>query len=400
MRFEFQDIEPSQVWETSLEEWSSWAWQMKNVLKSGKEYSRWFHLSEDESVAFKASEGLFKSQTTPYYAQLADPSDTTDPIRQMQVPSRLEFFKGGLTQFDPLAEADHSVTPRLVHRYSDRVLFLVTDLCSMYCRFCTRKRFTGRSQVFPAQDTYKQSLDYIRAHPGIREVILSGGDALTLSDQKLEKVLSDIREIDHVEIIRLGSRVPVVNPFRVDEELGRLLRRHAPVYVMTHFNHPREVTLQSKRAIEALVDNGVPVFNQMVLLNGINNHPAIVQALSRRLLYLRVKPYYMLQCDPSEGTEHFRTSVQNSEDLQKDLWGHLSGLAMPNLIVDLPNGGGKVGVVPNYEISRTSTDVKYKGWDGIEAEYRANEDRTPSEQDVARYEKELASLKNAKGLQV
>jgi lysine 2,3-aminomutase len=233
-----------------------------------------------------------------------------------------------------------------------------------------RKHFTGQEQSFIGNQDYATAIEYIKKNVGIREVILSGGDPLTLSEDRIERLLSDLRAIDHIEIIRIGSRMPVVNPMRITEDLAKLLRKFSPVYFMTHFNHPAELTRNSAEAIGRLVDHGLPVFNQMVLLRGINNHPAIVQALSRRLLFLRAKPYYMFQCDPSEGTEHFRISVEESLEIQKEMWGRLSGLAMPNLSLDIPGGGGKVGLVPDFESLREIGVRHYKGWDGIEGTYR------------------------------
>jgi lysine 2,3-aminomutase len=297
---------------------------------------------------------------------------------------------------DPLGEERNSVTPRLLHRYPDRVLFLVTDFCTVYCRFCTRKRFTGNNKAFLSEEDFNKSLEYIRAHKGIREVILSGGDPLTLADKQLEKVLSEIRKIDHVEIIRIGTRMPTVNPYRVTEDLVKMIRKYAPVYLMTHFNHPKELTYESAQAISTFVDHGIPVMNQMVLLNGINNHPVIVQALSRRLLYLRAKPYYMFQCDPSEGTDHLRTSIEDSLEIQKELWGNLSGLAMPNLSVDVPNGGGKVGYTPNFELQRSLEKRTYKGFDGVEAEYINPPASAILKPDISEYIEEWELLKNAK----
>lgn len=230
---------------------------------------------------------------------------------------------------------------------------MITDICSVYCRFCTRKHFTGAEQAFIRESEYQDALAYIRSKPGVREVILSGGDPLTLSDQQLDRVLTDLRKIEHIEIIRIGTRMPVVCPMRITEGLVKIIRKHNPVFLMTHFNHPREITIEAKMAVEMFVDHGIPVMNQMVLLNGVNNHPAIVQALSRRLLFLRVKPYYMFQCDPSEGSDHLRTSIEDSLAIQQELWGTLSGLAMPNLSVDIPNGGGKVALVPDFLIEES-----------------------------------------------
>jgi lysine 2,3-aminomutase len=368
MKLEFRTIEP---WpEVTPQDWNSWAWQTRNGLKALADFERVFSLSDNERQAFSATLN-FQVRSTPYYAALAHSTDSNDPVRRMLMPRMEEVTTKGQQLWDPLGERKHSPRERLVHRYPDRVLFLVTDQCSLYCRYCLRKHFTGQEQAFIGSKDYEGALQYLRGAHGVREVILSGGDPLTLSDGRLERVLYDLRGIEHLEIIRIGSRMPVVCPMRITEETAKLLRKFKPVFFMTHFNHPQELSATSAQALERLVDHGVPVFNQLVLLNGINNHPAIVQALSRRLMYLRVKPYYMFQCDPSEGTEHFRTSVEQSLQIQSELWGRLSGLAMPNLSLDIPGGGGKVGFTPNYEIARTQGMRTFKGWDGVEGQYHA-----------------------------
>jgi lysine 2,3-aminomutase len=308
------------------------------------------------------------------------------------------------SQLDPLGETKSSNNPveRVIHRYSDRALFLVTDICSVYCRYCTRKHFTGSDQAFIKESQYEKALDYFRKTKGLREVILSGGDPLTLSDSVLDRVLSDLRKIEHIEIIRIGTRIPVVAPMRVTEDLVKIIRKSKPVFLMTHFNHPREVTYEAAVAVEKFVDHGIPVMNQMVLLNGVNNHPAIVQALSRRLLFLRAKPYYMFQCDPSQGTDYLRTSIDDSLQIQKELWGHLSGLAMPNFSVDIPSGGGKTYYTPKFEVEATEQSRKYVGWDGIEAEYFNPAAATilkPLDTENYMHEwEELKSSKNSKSL--
>ncbi len=375
MKIQFQPSQrPSSVSQT---DWQSWIWQLQNSLKNQNDFSRIFNLSDSELKAFSKghSKGqeIFNIRTTPYYASLAT-SDSQDPIRKILMPSADEFAKGAQSMLDPLGEIKNNPAPRIIHRYSDRVLFLVTDICSVYCRYCTRKHFTGQEQAFIKIEEYKKALSYIESKPGIREVILSGGDPLTLSDTQLERVLRDLRKIEHIEIIRIGSRMPVVCPMRVNEDLVKMIRTYGPVFLMTHFNHPRELTQESAAAVSLFVDHGIPVMNQMVLLNGVNNHPAIVQALSRRLLFLRAKPYYMFQCDPSEGTDHLRTSIDESENIQRELWGHLSGLAMPHLSVDIPEGGGKAYLTPQFEVSRSSNARTYRGWDGVKAEY-VNPDR-------------------------
>lgn len=393
-RFSFPETSPPEG--TSPESWSDWTWQLRHSLKSREDFEARFTLSEDERRAFEGAEGLFNIRATPYYASLAG-SFAEDPIRRILMPHAAELAAGTQQMTDPLAEAKNSVAPRIVHRYSDRVLFLVTDFCSVYCRYCTRKHFTGQEQAFVRPADYEKALDYIRSHPGVREVILSGGDPLTLSDAQLGRVLEDLRAIEHIEIIRLGTRMPVVSPMRITDPLVAKLRAAAPVYVMTHFNHPRELTAEAAHALGKLVDAGVPVMNQMVLLNGVNNHPAIVQALSRRLLYLRVKPYYMFQCDPSMGTDHLRTSIDDSLAIQRELWGHLSGLAMPAYAVDIPSGGGKTVLTPNFETARGAGSRRYRGWDGVEADYvnpPAEGRRQPADAEL--YQEEWDTLKNAK----
>jgi lysine 2,3-aminomutase len=370
MSFNFRPHYPKGPYEgLDLAVWRDWKWQLKNSLKSVSDFAKIYNLTATEKAGFESSQGLFQIRSTPYYATLGSRDEPRDPVRLIQTPDYKEMDSRFQEMVDPLAEVKNSVSSRLIHRYSDRVLFLVTDFCSVYCRFCTRKRFTGQNLSLLSSGEYEEALTYIRSHPGVREVILSGGDPLTLSDENLDRILFDLRQIPHVEIIRIGSRMTVVNPFRVTDDLVTVLKRHKPVYFMNHFNHPNEITGDTAVALEKLADGGVPLMNQMVLLNGINNHAAIVQALSRRLLYLRVKPYYMFQCDPSKGTDHLRTSIEDSQEIQRELWGHLSGLAMPQLSVDIPNGGGKASLVPNFVESRSSNVWKFKGFDGIEHTY-------------------------------
>lgn len=383
--------------EVEPENWLSWSWQLRHSYKTRADFESRFVLSEDECEGFFGEGWIFQIRSTPYYASLASRENPADPIRRILMPTGPELRAGAQQMLDPLGEVRHSPVPRIIHRYPDRVLFLVTDVCSVYCRYCTRKHFTGGDEAFVRSRDYDQALSYIKERSGLREVILSGGDPLTLSDSVLERVLSDLRSIEHVEIIRIGTRMPVVCPMRVIESLAQMVRRYQPVFLMTHFNHPRELTAEAAKALGLLVDHGIPVFNQMVLLNGVNNHAAIVQALSRRLLYLRVKPYYMFQCDPSEGTDHLRTSVEESLEIQRELWGRLSGLAMPSLSLDIPDGGGKVGLVPNFEVAREPGRRTYVGWDGIRADYVDPDSSGRIEPfDAEVYLAEWEALKNAK----
>ncbi len=379
--------------------WSDWGWQLRSALKTEQDYARYFALADAEIRAFKQGAEIFNVRTTPYYASLASKTDSLDPIRRILSPHEKELFDPNQAQLDPLGERKTSNHPtsRIVHRYSDRVLFLVTDVCSVYCRYCTRKHFTGSDQAFIKQNEYEDAIQYIKRTTGIREVILSGGDPLTVSDVQLDRVLTDLRNIEHVEIIRIGTRMPVVAPMRMTEDLVKIIKKAKPVFLMTHFNHPREVTSEAAMAVEKLVDNGIPVMNQMVLLNGVNNHPAVVQALSRRLLYLRAKPYYMFQCDPSIGTDHLRTSIENSLEIQKELWGHLSGLAMPTFSLDIPDGGGKAYYVPKFETEVSEKSRKFTGWDGVESEYiNPDSSNMMIPIDYEKYLDEWNNLKNAK----
>ncbi|HEY8272214.1 MAG TPA: KamA family radical SAM protein [Pseudobdellovibrionaceae bacterium] len=379
-----------------LSDWNRWTWQLQKSLKSQLDFENAFALSAEESQIFQKGSEVFNIRTTPYYASLAG-AHPADPIRRIFMPNTLELGTPVQAMLDPLGERNNNPAPRIIHRYPDRVLFLITDICSVYCRYCTRKHFTGQEQAFIKTDEYTQALNYIKTHPGIREVILSGGDPLTVSDVQLDRTLYDLRQIEHVEIIRLGTRMPVVCPMRVSEDLVKILRKHKPVFLMSHFNHPREITEEAAQALELFVDHGVPVMNQMVLLNGVNNHAAIVQALSRRLLYLRVKPYYMFQCDPSRGTDHLRTSIEDSLEIQKELWGNLSGLAMPTLSLDIPGGGGKTYYVPCYEVQSSPEKRSYRGWDGVDAEYvNPPQESIQKPLDTEIYLEEWRSLKSAK----
>ncbi|MCB9071980.1 MAG: KamA family radical SAM protein [Bdellovibrionaceae bacterium] len=395
MKLQFSSVSPRVA--CTPEEWNDWRWQFRMSLKSEEDFGRYFSLAPEEVQGFHSQKNIFRAQTTPYYASLADQKNPFDPIRLILMPRVEETQSLHQEMLDPLGERKPENHPRerLIHRYSDRVLFLLTDLCSVYCRYCTRKHFTANDHAFVRNNDYLQALDYIRTHSGIREVILSGGDPLTISDSHLERVLSDLRTIEHVEIIRIHTRMPVVAPMRISEDLCRIIKKHKPVYLITHFNHPREVTVESAMAVEKLVDHGVPVLNQMVLLNGVNNHAAIVQALSRRLLYVRVKPYYMFQCDPSLGSDHLRTSIEESLRIQRELWGHVSGLAMPTYIVDIPEGGGKAALTPNFLTGHQGSVHRFKGWDGVEAEYHSPSDTRPP-MDLESYQDEWNELKNSK----
>ncbi|MDE0119584.1 MAG: KamA family radical SAM protein [Bdellovibrionales bacterium] len=364
MAFYFPSVKiPDNV---AKQDWFNWKWQLRHSLKTKEDYEKYFTLSTEEKKGFYTKKNSFAIQTTPYYAQVAKAKTS---LRKIITPDLREGHIGKQALKDPLGEENHSPLKHVIHRYPDRVVFLVTDLCPIYCRYCTRKRFTATNKHIIQTQEYKKALEYIKQNVGIREVILSGGDPLTLGDFLLEKILKDLRTIPHVEIIRIGSRMPAVCPMRFSDSLTNMIKKYQPVFIMSHFNHPDEITLEAAKALTTLADQGIPVYNQMVLINFVNNHPAIVQALSRRLLFLRARPYYMFQCDPSLGTDHLRTSIKNSQWIQKSLWGVLSGLAVPRLAVDLPGGGGKVELVPDSRVAINKQSQTFKGWDGMTATY-------------------------------
>ncbi len=381
-------------------DWLNWTWQLKNTIKTKEQLESVIELLPHEIDFFKSHKvSDFKFQVTPYSLQVLKQLDGTRSLRKILLGDFSEYSVQKQAQLDPLNEKSNNPVPRVIHRYSDRALFLVTDYCSVYCRYCTRKYFTAKDQVFPSRSEYDQAINYFKSHPGIKEVILSGGDPLTLSDSRLIKVISDLRSIPHVEIIRIGTRIPVVLPMRVTEKLVQQLKGFHPIYIMTHFNHPDELTKEAASSLSLFVDNGFPVFNQMVFLNGVNNDAALVQALNRRLLYLRVKPYYMFQCDPSHGTDHLRTSVQDSLEIQKQLWGHMSGLSMPNLSVDIPSGGGKANLVPNFIKETCRSSFLFEGWDGVKEKY-INPDPIHSKKPLVNpaYLQEWNEIKNSKSV--
>ena len=371
MAFNFSAVDIPQ--DILQNEWKNWKWQLRNSIKTKEDYEKYFSLSVAEKLGFEKTS--FAVQSTPYYASLIR-SSNGQALRKVILPLSLESLKGVQSLKDPLGEEQHSPEKHIIHRYPDRVIFLVTDICPIYCRYCTRKRFTAQAEKMISKEEYQKALIYIQNNKGIKEVILSGGDPLILADSLLENVLCDVRAIKHIQIIRIGSRMPAVCPFRFTDDCIQMIKKYKPVYIMSHFNHPAEITLESADVLNRLADNGIPVYNQMVLINGVNNHPAVVQALSRRLLFLRARPYYMFQCDPSLGTDHLRTSIENSRWIQKQLWGRLSGLAVPRLAVDLPGGGGKVELVPesflNAEVKSGGKQIKshfFKGWDGKDSAY-------------------------------
>jgi lysine 2,3-aminomutase len=308
--------------------------------------------TEEERQAFAESTLQFHMGVTPYYACLMDPVDPGCPVRLQSVPQAGELVRSVEDLEDPLGEEKDMPVPGITHRYPDRVLFYVTHNCPVYCRHCTRKRKVADPESAADKDQLELGLRYIADHPEVRDVLVSGGDPLSLSDERLDHLLGRLRAMDHVEVIRLGTRNPVTLPQRVTPDLARILRRHHPIYVNTHFNHPKECTAEALEACTRLADAGCVLGNQMVLLRGVNDDWRIVKALNHRLLLMRVRPYYIFQCDLAQGISHLRTSVDTGIDIMEHLRGHTSGLAVPHYVIDAPSGGGKIPVLPTYVLSR------------------------------------------------
>ncbi|KAB2952690.1 lysine 2,3-aminomutase [Heliorestis acidaminivorans] len=352
------------------EQWNDWQWQLQNRIETVEELSEIINLKESEKKGIRRSLDRLRMAITPYYALLMDPDDPDDPIRKQAVPLSLELRDGNADLDDPLAEDLDSPVPGLTHRYPDRVLLLVTDQCSMYCRHCTRRRFAGTNDQVTPQEQIEQAIAYIRDTPVVRDVILSGGDSLCISDDRLEWLLQKLREIDHVEIIRIGTRTPVVMPQRITKELSERIKKYHPLWLNTHFNHPKELTEEAQKACAMLADAGVPLGNQTVLLRGVNDCPYVIKELMHRLLRNRIRPYYIYQCDLSTGIEHFRTSVAKGIEIIEVLRGHTSGLAVPTYVIDAPGGGGKIPVAPQYMISQSEEKVILRNYEGVISSYR------------------------------
>ena len=334
-----------------LEQWETYRWQMANRIQTVEQLRQVIKLTTSEEHAVTRKSGRFIMGIPPYWAALMDPEDSTCPIRRQAVPVEDEYRLSPNDMIDPLGEDSHMPVPGLVHRYPDRVLLLVVEVCSMYCRFCTRSRVVGTSAGYSRPANIDQAIDYIRAHRKIRDVLISGGYPLTLSDERLDDVLGKLKAIPHVEFVRIGTRNPVTLPYRVTESLCTVLKKHKPVWMSLHFNHPKEVTLPVRKACGMLADSGVPLGSQTVLLKGINDRPAIMKKLFHELLKTRVRPYYIYQCDPVKGTAHFRTAVSTGLNVIEKLRGHTTGYAVPTFVVDGPGGGGKIPLMPNYVVS-------------------------------------------------
>jgi lysine 2,3-aminomutase len=359
-------------------QWRDWRWQHRAALHGTEDLGRLVALTDDERRGLAVSAGRFRVAVTPYYAALMDPEHPSCPVRMQAIPVAAEGEAATGDLHDPVGEDAHRPARAIVHKYPDRALFLAVDRCSVYCRHCTRRRITGGDEGAFDKAMIEEGLAYVRAHPAVRDVIVSGGDPLVLSDERLETILAGLRAIPHVQLVRVATRAPVTCPMRVTEELARLLRRYAPLFVITHFNHPKECTEEAREACERLVDHGVPVENQSVLLRRVNSSARILKDLNERLLTFRVRPYYLHQGDLAEGTAHLRTPLAAGVAILEAMRGRTSGLAIPQLAVDLPGGGGKITLQPRWETGREGDVHVFRNWRGDSYRYA-----DPPERDVS-----------------
>ncbi|MEA3295184.1 MAG: lysine 2,3-aminomutase [Euryarchaeota archaeon] len=366
--------------DTTRSNWKNWKWHIKHVIRDISTVEKILNIvyPEEEKLKLKETLNKFPLSITPYYLSLIDVNNyTNDPIFLQSFPSSDELIIEDYDLNDPLAEDKDSPVSHLTHRYPDRVLLHVSNVCSMYCRHCTRKRKVGDVGSIPEKNVLMMGIEYIRTHPEVRDVLLSGGDPLMLSDEYLEWILSEIRAIPHVQIIRIGTRTPVVLPYRITEDIVKMLSKFHPLYINTHFNHPREMTTSAKKALELLANAGIPLGNQTVLLAGVNDCPSIIKELCHKLLQNRVRPYYLFQCDLSEGLSHFRTPVGKGIEIIESLIGHTSGLAIPTYVIDAPGGGGKIPVMPNYLISWSTNKVVLRNYEGVITTYKEPDSYEP-----------------------
>jgi len=365
LRARFPSSQRPAIWkDVPDEDWNNWVWQQSHRITSLESLEKVIEVTDEEREAFEKSHSLFHMGITPYYASLMDPKDPNCPIRLQSVPKKGELTILPTDLEDPLAEERDMPVPGITHRYPDRVLFYTTHNCPVYCRHCTRKRKVSDPTSAQANQQLETALKYIEEHEEIRDVVISGGDPLSLSDKKLDMILGRLRAIPHVEIFRLGTRNLVTLPQRLTDGFVEILKKHAPVYVNTHFNHPKECTQEAFDACARLADAGCVIGNQMVLLKGVNDDPKTVIELNHKLLMMRVKPYYIYQCDLSQGISHFRTPLSKGIKIIEALRGHTSGLAVPHFVCDAPGGGGKIPINPNYVVSRQGKSVVLRNYSG------------------------------------
>lgn len=366
--------------DVTVSKWHDWRWHRKHSVKDITTFENLLNIqfSDEERAKYKMILETFPMSITPYYLSLIDRNNYQyDPVFLQSFPSPSELQTQKCDMKDPLAEDKDSPVPFLTHRYPDRVLFHISNVCSMYCRHCTRKRKVGDTDSIPSKDELLQGIEYIRSHSEVRDVLLSGGDPFMLPDEYIEWILAAIRDIAHVEVIRIGTRVPVVLPYRITDELVSILKKYHPLYVNTHFNHPRELTASARAALGKLADAGIPLGNQTVLLAGVNDCPKIIKKLCHKLVQNRVRPYYLYQCDLSEGLSHFRTPVGKGIEIIESLIGHTSGFAVPTYVIDAPGGGGKIPVMPQYLISWSTNKVILRNYEGVITSYKEPDSYEP-----------------------
>ncbi|MDU9048654.1 MAG: lysine 2,3-aminomutase [Candidatus Electrothrix sp. Rat3] len=360
--------------------WKDWKWQVKNRIRSLPQLEDFLDLDlgEEKRKNIQQTIEKFPLSITPYYLSLIDTENfENDPVFRQAVPSIRELDMSDEDMSDPLHEDEDSPVPGITHRYPDRILFLVSNVCAMYCRHCTRKRKVGDQDNIPSKKAIEQGLEYIRNTPVIRDVLLSGGDPFLLPDEYLDYILTELGKIEHVEVVRIGTRTPVVLPYRITDELVSMLKKHHPVWINTHFNHPRELTESARTALAKLADAGIPLGNQSVLLSGVNDCPRIMRTLVHKLVANRVRPYYLYQCDLSEGLSHFRTPVGKGMEIIESLIGHTSGFSVPTYVIDAPNGGGKIPIMPNYLISWSTNKVVLRNYEGVITTYKEPDSYEP-----------------------
>jgi len=351
------------------DQWNDWKWQLKNRIENLDDLKKIIRLSSEEEEGIKVSLKTLRMAITPYFLSLIDMDNLSCPIRKQSVPTIAELHRSEAVLLDPLSEDEFSTTPGLTHRYPDRALFLITDQCAMYCRHCTRRRFAGQRDAGLPSGYIDQAIDYIVRTPQIRDVVVSGGDALLVSDKTLESILQRLRAIPHVEMIRLHTRTPVVCPQRITDDLCNMIKKYHPIWASVQFNHPNEITPESVATCGKLTDAGINLSNQSVLLRGINDCPQVMKQLLYDMVRIRVRPYYLYQCDLSMGLEHFRTPVSKGIEIIENLRGHVSGFAIPTFVVDAPGGGGKIPVMPQYLISQSPDRVVLRNFEGVITTY-------------------------------
>ena len=344
-------------------EWNDWHWQISHSIRTIEQLRRMLKLSVNEEKAVQENSLTLPMSVTPYYMSLLDPNDASQPLRRTVIPTARELLRSEGEADDPLGEDLQSPVPGLVHRYPDRVLFLLHGLCSTYCRYCTRSRVVGHSDLYLSKKRLEKAIEYIRQTPQIRDVLISGGDPLVLSDEKLEWLLNSLRRIPHVEILRIGTKVPVVLPQRITQKLVRMLKRYHPLWMSIHFTHPNECTHEVFRACGFLADAGIPLGSQTVLLKGINDQVEIMKTLMQLLMRMRVRPYYLYQCDPIVGSAHFRTPVEKGVEIIRGLRGFTSGYAVPTYVIDAPGGGGKIPITPDYIVGKDGNELILKNYE-------------------------------------